>query len=299
MSITMQIRHKVELNAPLVVRNLTTAMQEGDSNANAFVLEVYQDGKPFDSLSDFSLSGYMVRSDGIGVPLTGEIEKNTATVVLPAACYRVSGFFAAFVRLTSGDGVHRTITKCTGTIDAENMDGFVDEEHVVPTLDELLAKINEMEAATSAATSAASAANKAAAAANATASRSPYIGPNRNWWIWSSAQDAYVDSGNPSRGEDGTSFTVLGLYASLSELRQAHPTASAGDAYAVGTSTSNVIYIWDVDASDWVNLGELQGPQGEPGRTPERGVDYWTNADKQEIIVGVLEALPNASGVSF
>ena len=42
-------------------------------------------------------------------------------------------------------------------------------------------------------------------------------------------------------GKDGTSFTVKGLYDSLEALQQAHPTGSAGDAYAVGTAESNVI----------------------------------------------------------
>lgn len=34
-----------------------------------------------------------------------------------------------------------------------------------------------------------------------------------------------------------------------------------------------------------------QGPQGEPGYTPVRGVDYWTEQDKQEIIQAVLDAI--------
>lgn len=41
------------------------------------------------------------------------------------------------------------------------------------------------------------------------------------------------------------------------------------------------------------------GPQGEAGETPVRGVDYWTNADKAEIVADVLAALPSAVGVVF
>lgn len=67
------------------------------------------------------------------------------------------------------------------------------------------------------------------------------------------------------KGEDGASFTVKGLYATLSALKAAHPTGVAGDAYSVGTSDSNEIYIWDVDVSDWVSVGSLQGPQGPTG----------------------------------
>lgn len=72
-------------------------------------------------------------------------------------------------------------------------------------------------------------------------------------------------------GKDGTSFTVKGLYDSLEALQQAHPTGSAGDAYAVGTAESNVIYIWDVDASAWASIGQMQGPPGEQGPQGEQG----------------------------
>lgn len=32
---------------------------------------------------------------------------------------------------------------------------------------------------------------------------------------------------------------------------------------------------------------------------PIKGIDYWTDNDKQEIVSDVLAALPNASGVDF
>lgn len=71
------------------------------------------------------------------------------------------------------------------------------------------------------------------------------------------------DKGDP--GAEGTSFQVLGLYATLADLESAHPTGNRGDAYAVGTSSSNVIYNWDINALEWRDLGSLQGPQGEQG----------------------------------
>lgn len=38
---------------------------------------------------------------------------------------------------------------------------------------------------------------------------------------------------------------------------------------------------------------------GEPGKTPVRGVDYWTESDKAEIVRAVLEALPDAGEVRY
>lgn len=64
------------------------------------------------------------------------------------------------------------------------------------------------------------------------------------------------------KGDTGADFQLLGLYATLLALETAHPTGSAGDAYAVGTESSNTIYIWDTGISDWVDVGELQGPRG-------------------------------------
>lgn len=73
-------------------------------------------------------------------------------------------------------------------------------------------------------------------------------------------------------GADGRSFTVLSLYATLLALQTAHPTGSAGDAYAVGTAASNVIYIWDTVGSAWLSIGAMQGVKGEKGDQGIQGV---------------------------
>ena len=73
------------------------------------------------------------------------------------------------------------------------------------------------------------------------------------------------------KGDDGGSYTVKGLYATLSALQAAHPTGSAGDAWFVGTSEDNVVYQWDVDQAAWVNVGALKGPKGDKGDTGDPG----------------------------
>ena len=46
-----------------------------------------------------------------------------------------------------------------------------------------------------------------------------------------------------------------------------------------------------------------QGPKGDKGdkgdNTPGKGTDYWTSADKQEIVQDVLDALPTWTGGSY
>ena len=41
------------------------------------------------------------------------------------------------------------------------------------------------------------------------------------------------------------------------------------------------------------------GAAGKDGHTPVKGTDYWTAADKQEIVNDVLAALPDGTEVSY
>ena len=42
-----------------------------------------------------------------------------------------------------------------------------------------------------------------------------------------------------------------------------------------------------------------QGPAGAGGYTPVKGIDYFTESDKTELVNAVLAMLPVAEGVSF
>ena len=106
------------------------------------------------------------------------------------------------------------------------------------------------------------------------------------------------------KGETGAGFLVRGYYASASALEASVQEPMAGDAYGVGVSEPYDIYIFDGVTEGWVNNGPLQGakgetgaqgpkgetgqtgpegPQGPAGKTPVKGTDYFTQADKQEI----------------
>ena len=41
------------------------------------------------------------------------------------------------------------------------------------------------------------------------------------------------------------------------------------------------------------------GPRGPAGHAPVKGTDYWTAADKAEIVADVLAALPDGTEVSY
>ena len=57
-----------------------------------------------------------------------------------------------------------------------------------------------------------------------------------------------------------------------------------------------------LDSSGWIcyrTPAELVEDIGASGKTPVKGVDYWTEADKQEIIKEVIAALPDGTEVSY
>lgn len=69
------------------------------------------------------------------------------------------------------------------------------------------------------------------------------------------------------KGEDGTGVTILGSYNSLDELKQEHPTGNQGDSYII----QGDLYVWSENDSDWVNVGNIQGPKGDTGETGPQG----------------------------
>lgn len=51
-------------------------------------------------------------------------------------------------------------------------------------------------------------------------------------------------------------------------------------------------YTWDQEAGEYVKTStKAQGEDGQPGHTPEKGVDYWTAADKAEMESDVAGAI--------
>lgn len=110
-----------------------------------------------------------------------------------------------------------------------------------------------------------------------------------------------ITVGEVMDGKDGNGLIIKGLYATLDELKAAHPSASAGDAYSVGTSDANEVYIWSTEAGEWQNLGPLQGPegpqgaqgpQGDKGDKGDKGDDGKDGADApQEAVLFVAQTL--------
>lgn len=145
------------------------ALLTGDSQAHTFRLTVKRGGGDAD-ITGASVAAYFVRADGVTVPITGSVEGSVALVTLPEGCYRVPGRFQLVVKLALGGAVSAVFWG-DGAVAASDTDAILDEEGVIPSLDEVLAQVAAAEAAAASANSAASSANTAASSANTAASR--------------------------------------------------------------------------------------------------------------------------------
>ena len=150
------------------------ALLTGDSQAHTFRLAVKRGGEDA-AITGASVAAYFVRADGVTVPITGSVEGSVALVTLPEGCYRVPGRFQLVVKLAL-DGAVSAVFWGDGAVAASDTDAILDEEGVIPSLDEVLAQVAAAEAAAASANSAASSAQTAAVRADAAAAAIEGIG---------------------------------------------------------------------------------------------------------------------------
>lgn len=159
MSASNIIYAKTDLSEGVQKHRLGRLFAANDKQAHTINVEVLQDGAAAD-LSGQSAVGYFIRGDEATVTINGTISGNVATITLPSSCYAKPGYFSMIIKAT-GD-VSTAIFWADGTITRTTTDIIVDPEHIVPSLEELLAQIAAIEAATAAANTAANRANSAA-----------------------------------------------------------------------------------------------------------------------------------------
>lgn len=179
-SIAQPMRYVVELDAPLTVRRERGVLVQGDKDANAFVLDIYQSKGVAADLTGCTVTLTFVRPDRLSpLPIKATIEGNVAVATLTESCYRVSGAYGAMVTLAK-DGVERTILKTIGDMICTGSDGVVDEEQIFPTPEELIEMLAQAEQARDNANAAASSATTAAGKANSAATSATTAAGNAN-----------------------------------------------------------------------------------------------------------------------
>ena len=76
---------------------------------------------------------------------------------------------------------------------------------------------------------------------------------------------------------------------------------------AAGKDGVSATHSWNgtvltVTSASGTSSADLQGKNGDSGKdghTPVKGVDYWTEADKAQMVNDVIAALPDASEVTY
>lgn len=156
----------------------------------------------------------------------------------------------------------------------------------------------------------------------------PQIGDNENWFIYNRSSHSYVDTGKPSRGHMGSQGPIgpqgepgpqgiqgpqgpqgkKGETGPQGEQGETGPQGAPGAAATISGASATVD---DTSGTPEVSVelgGTAQkrsfafafsGLKGENGKTPVKGVDYWTSEDQQSIVDQVLQDLPNGDEVEY
>lgn len=156
MSIVTDLKYSFCFDKGVTMTSIMPAFLCSDEEAHRFIIDCHHsnDSEPVD-LAKAGVSAYFIRDDDATIPLNGETDGNTVSVLLPAACYAVTGCFSLVIKLTLGDSIS-TIFWGQGAVSRSRTDVIIDPESIIPSLDELLARIDAMEKATLAANEAAS-----------------------------------------------------------------------------------------------------------------------------------------------
>lgn len=244
-------KRKIDVDAEIQMTPLKSLYASGDKDAHIFELSLYRGAEEVE-LSGASAQGYFIRADGYTVPITGAISGNIVTLTLSEGCYYVVGNFNLIIKVSIGES-RKSVFWGNGYVVRSMTDAIVDEENVIPSLDELLAQI-------AAAESAAKAANQAALAANSAAT--------------SAAQAASAAGTNASAANSAANAATAAASAAsaaATKIDDMTITATGLAAGAAPTAEMNV-----VDGHYNIVLGLPKGDKGDPGATPQITVQVKT-----------------------
>lgn len=147
-----------------------------DNMSNLVGVHVFDDGEAVGTIGG-TITGWILRDDGGSVMVTGETSGGDAWIVLPEEAYAVPGPVTITIRHTasSESGAARTaLAVCTAYVYRTVSDTMVDPGDVLPSLEEIMARVQALEtrvteamsSISTAVSAAQTARNEAAAAAN-------------------------------------------------------------------------------------------------------------------------------------
>lgn len=244
-------KRRIDVDAEIQMTPLKSLYASGDKDAHVFELSLYRGAEEMD-LSGASAKGYFIRADGYTVPITGAASGNVVTLTLSEGCYYVVGNFNLIIKVSTAES-RKSVFWGNGYVVRSVTDVIVDEENVIPSLDELLAQIAATESAAKAANQAASAANSAATSAVQAASAADANASAANSAANAAKAAASTATAAATKIDDMT-ITATGLAAG------AAPTAE----------------LTEVDGRYNIVFGLPKGDKGDPGATPQITVQVKT-----------------------
>lgn len=216
---------------------------EDDIKADRFGVDVFEDGVAVD-LTGCTVSAYFIRPSQETSTITGTAKGKQAYVNLKEECYRYPGGYTLALKLTY-DGISRTVAIFDGHVLQTKTDSVIDNDHVIPSLEEIYAAIDEVEAATVAANAAAlSIENMTVVADTLEPGKAATVAKGRN-----GDRGIQIRFGIP-KGDKGTTFhngtAITGTSVTPTAYATGIENALAGDLYAnTGTDDANAGNIYE------------------------------------------------------
>lgn len=244
-------KRRIDVDVETQITPLKSLYASGDKNAHTFELSLYRGAEEID-LSGANALGYFIRADGHTISIKGETNGNIVTLTLSEGCYYVVGDFHFVIKVSIGE-IRKAVFYGVGYVTRSATDAIVDEENVIPSLDELLAQIAATE-------SAAKAANQAALAANSAATSAAQA---------ASAADTNASAANSAA--NAATSAASAASAAATKIDDMTITATGLAAGAAPTAELNV-----VDGHYNIVLGLPKGDKGDPGATPQITVQVKT-----------------------
>ena len=279
--ISGEFTRKIDVDAEILMTPIRTLYASGDKNAHTFELSIYRNKEPL-KIDGAGVIGYFLRADGYTVPVSGTASGNVAKVTLAESCYTVVGQFNLIIKVTVGSE-RKAVFWGNGYVTRSQTDSVIDPGKTIPSLDELLAQIAAVEAATKAANTAASTANTAASNADKKASiantaASTAIASAKAANTSAAAADKATASANAAAGKiDGMTVAATGLPAGTA------PTAKLTE------EDGHYKLTFGLTKGDTGASGVYTGPD-EP---TDPDVDVWINPDGTPTDVELLAARQN------
>lgn len=153
------IRRRVNLDTLTCRDSLRGILFSSDAGGHEFIIDGCRGRKRVNLASN--ITARFIRADSTAVLLQGEIKESEAHLILSRDCYRIPGSFELNVTISDGAGA-ACVYSGIGKVVEGSAPVEYDNDNVVPSIDQLLAKITNCDNATAAANASADNANAAA-----------------------------------------------------------------------------------------------------------------------------------------